>query len=292
MCRLFGLTSNCRVGLSTVYGALCIVLQKLCTEYRECHGDGCGVAWFDNNTWHVKKFAEPLWESSYFRCMVDDVEGCAVVVHARKATFHNSSLGPRVENSHPYVYEENGAQFVFAHNGHIVFDNRRVKVDVERRVLRVDGFVESLTSYGVDSEVFFRLLVHRISACGGDEPESVLCALEDLLADSLIKDFSAINFIMGTNKFIYVFRYYNECCPDCGEKYTLYYIVKNQNRGCGELREVLISSEPLTSDKWINVTRRIAHVSSPEDWVEIKNRNLLYMPIGKPENMKIAKLRI
>lgn len=293
MCRLLGIVSNKQTKLLTMYDTLSVVLRKLCKDYGKCHRDGCGIAWFLNNSWHIKKFAEPLWESKNLRHVVDRVESKAIIVHARKATYPiNSPMGLRIENSHPYIYEENGTQFVFAHNGHIIFDETHIKIDPRHRTLHIDDYTEPLTSYGTDSEIFLRLLVHKMNTYNADEPGQIVRVLKEILVDPLIKDFRAINFIMGTNKFIYALRYYNECYSDCEEKYTLYYLRKNHNGTYENENDIFISSEPLTGRKWISATKDIAHVLNSEKWIELKNRHLLYVPIGQPKKIKIAKLKI
>ncbi len=292
MCRLLGILSDKKMKIAPIYKMLSIVLKMLCVKYGECHGHGCGVAWLSDNSWVVRKYAQPLWESEIMENIIREVKSKAYIMHARKSTFPvDSLLGMRGENSHPFIHTVRGEQFVFAHNGYVVFDESKISVNPSEKLLEFNGRKEYLTSNGTDSEIFFRILLASVLDNGLKEPDCIICALEDILNGTIIKDFRAINFVMGSEKYMYALRYYNEDYPDSGATHTLYYLMKNQQHGYKTYGGLYISSEPLTGDKWIEETKNITGVQE-EKWTELKNRYIIYVPIDNPREIHVTKLHV
>ncbi len=283
MCRLLGILLSDSKPIGRMYNVVCDTLKRLCYEKHECHGDGCGIAWIDDDGWHIEKDTDPFWVSQKLRQLALRLRSRVYVLHARKSTFPlHSPLGLRRENNHPYMARVNGKLYVFAHNGHIIFDSSKLRWDSEHRSVRFFGHSEELSSYGTDSEIFFRLLVYFFRKRGGREPNDIIGALEDILHSGIIESYTAVNFILGGQEYLYALRlYYGEKDAD---KYTLYY-AHTENRHQDTVT-LYISSEPL-ADK---TSRR--GIGEPLVWKEIDNGELLYVPIINPAEIHIAKPHI
>lgn len=292
MCRMLGLVSNLETYLGASYDILIKVLRKLC-EMGDCHGDGSGFAWYDaRGGWNVKKTDKPLWESKELSSFIAYTRSTAMIVHARKSSYPvNSLLGLKVNNSHPFSAELWGIRWVFAHNGVIDFRSGAFRLSIEDRILEYRGRAYKLESYGVDSEIFFRILLHTIEELGGEEPKNVLAALRRLLTSDIFRKIHALNFIMGSNKYLYAFRFCDERYAEAG-KYTLYYLKRTGLSETGRVfirrpneTNFIVSSEPLTTSKWIDTAREVKREIPVEEWTPMENGEVLIIPIGKPDNI-------
>ncbi|MCR8471318.1 MAG: class II glutamine amidotransferase [Crenarchaeota archaeon] len=289
MCKMLGLVSNLETYIGPSYEILVRILRQLC-EGGDCHGDGSGFAWYGANGWDVKKTEKPLWESKELGSFIAYTRSVAMIIHARRSSYPAISLqGPRVDNSHPFLAELFGFKWVFAHNGAVDFRDDLYRLSVKDKVLEYRGRVYKLESYGIDSEIFFRILLHTIEELGEEEPKSVPAALRRMLTSDMFRRIHALNFIMGSNKYLYAFRFCDERYAEAG-KYSLYYLKRTGLSEAGRILlrrpnevNLIISSEPFTSDKWIGVAREIKKDLPTEDWIPLENGEILIVPIGKPD---------
>jgi len=297
MCRMLGMVSNIETYLNFSCGILAAILKKLCEEKGECHENGCGFAWYQRG-WNVKKDDKPLWESETLKPYLTYTRSIAMIIHARKATYPPYSLqGPKIDNSHPFMAELHGAKWVFAHNGRIVFNRSFVNVRHSDKILEYEGKTYRLTSYGVDSEVFFQILLHTIDEIGGEEPRSVIDSVRKVVNASIIEKFYSLNFIMGSHKYLYAFRFYNESEIKDPERFALYYMTRLGSSEAGKILHkkpnevaLYVSSEPLTAEKWIEEVKRFREGFPVENWTPLKNGEILVVPIGKPTEKIIEKI--
>ena len=294
---MLGMISNYETYLNFTFEALGSVLRRLCEESGECHEHGCGFAWYQQG-WQIRKDKSPLWESSELRQLINWTRSRAMIIHARKATYPvYAPQGRRPENAHPFLEELIGFRWVFAHNGFIRFNRARVRVRPQDRLLEYRGRAIPLSSYGVDSEVFFKILIHELRDYGGEEPLNVLHVLDHIMNSDIILDFHSLNFVMGSHRYLYALRYYNEDCEECAEKYTLYYMIRRGNSPAGKLLKkrmdevaLFVCSEPITGPRWIEEVRKIRKEFPEEEWRPIDNMTLLMVPIGRPQDYRIERL--
>jgi len=109
MCRLFGLYANKPVSVGfSFYESPRGSFEEL--SYR--NPSGWGIAWLDEEGWHIYKEPHLLYKSREAREYIETrVFGRIIVSHVRLASVGNESL----ENTHPWLYHG----WVFAHNGTI-----------------------------------------------------------------------------------------------------------------------------------------------------------------------------
>ena len=298
VCRLLGMTGNYDTYLNFTFDILSSALKKLCEESGVCHKHGCGIAWLHGKKWEVKRDSKPLWESSELKKLINWTRTKAMIIHARRSTYPEYSLqGPKLENAHPFFDEVIGFRWVFVQNGYARFDKTRVRIRPQDRIMEYKGRAFGLSSYGVDSEVFFRIFMHELREYGGEEPRNVINTLEAVLKSGIITDYHSLNFIMGSHRYLYALRYYNEEREEYEQKYTLYYMVRTGLSPAGKILKkrgdevmVFVSSEPITGHKWIDVVRGVRKDFPEEEWIPIKNRHIIAIPIGKPTERLIEKI--
>jgi glutamine amidotransferase len=80
----------------------------ICGNSKEFQGDGWGIAYLNNNNWHVYKNIKPIWKDDFGRFG----KTTQFLAHARSA-FRNQDIG--IENNMPF-YDGNN---VFIFNGEL-----------------------------------------------------------------------------------------------------------------------------------------------------------------------------
>ena len=102
---------------------------------------------------------------------------------------------------------------------------------------------------------------------------------------------------MGSHRYIYAFRYYNEEYKEYEQKYTLYYMMRTGKSVIGKLLKMkldgvamFIASEPITSGKWLEEVRKLRDNFPEEKWTLLKNREILYVQIGRPQEYGVEKV--
>ena len=78
--------------------------------------DGWGIAWRAGGTWQLHKAPEPAWQSPRFAAIAQQVTSDLLIAHVRKA---NPPSPFTLQNTHPFLRECCGRQWVFAHNGKV-----------------------------------------------------------------------------------------------------------------------------------------------------------------------------
>lgn len=111
MCELLGISSNRPTGWGEVL-----------TLFRERGGrtadnpDGWGMAWRDAGAWQLHKAPEAAFRSERYAALSPSIRTDLLIAHVRKA---NPPSPFTLQNTHPFLRDCCGRQWVFAHNGKV-----------------------------------------------------------------------------------------------------------------------------------------------------------------------------
>jgi glutamine amidotransferase len=183
MCELFGLTCNKPVGVGFTWRGF------LARGFK--HKNGWGVAFYpDGLSACVIKEPKPSTDSpmAKFLKSANIVRSRIVISHVRTA----SRGGVVYRNTHPFVRELFGREWVFAHNGTITGEMPKPR------------FYEPIGE--TDSEHAFCLILDRLRDLGrGASLHEVAEAVEDE-ARKLSKLSNKFNFLMSNGDYLFAFR--------------------------------------------------------------------------------------
>ncbi|MBT3721182.1 hypothetical protein HN789_06480 [archaeon] len=155
------------------------------------HGDGWGIAYLKNETWHTYKSLKPIYEDEKL-LELELIKPKVIILHVRKAT-----VGEKViENTQPFSYSDMNGDFVFAHNG-------TIKDDMVSEKNYVNG-----TS---DSAKWFNKILNCFEK-------------NNLQKSFLMENYTSANFILVTPKKIIVGQNYCE-----NPKYCTMKLLKENN---------------------------------------------------------------
>lgn len=139
MCRLLAVVSREPIALDrAIAGAI-----EPFTAQSEVHGDGWGVAWFEQQHPHIRRHLDVARESAAYREAIAAARGPMMLVHLRKAS---PGLPLQLCNTHPFREGET----VFAHNGQFDLSEELREAILARGGRRPEGTT--------DSELFFSLV--------------------------------------------------------------------------------------------------------------------------------------
>ncbi|AWX14529.1 class II glutamine amidotransferase [Mergibacter septicus] len=111
MCQLLGM--NCNTPTDIVFSFEGFRQRAGITD---CHSDGFGIAFFEGKGVRVFRDDKPCSSSPIADCVKQyHIKSLNVIAHIRKATFGAVNL----ENTHPFMREIWGENWVFAHNGNL-----------------------------------------------------------------------------------------------------------------------------------------------------------------------------
>ena len=111
MCQLLGM--NCNTPTDIVFSFEGFRRRAGITD---CHSDGFGIAFFEGKGVRVFRDDKPCSSSPIADCVKQyHIKSLNVIAHIRKATQGNVNL----ENTHPFMREIWGENWVFAHNGNL-----------------------------------------------------------------------------------------------------------------------------------------------------------------------------
>ena len=254
MCRLYGFlaTDPTRLECSLVAAQNALVVQSDMDGRGIRNADGWGIAHWVGDQREVIKSTMPAFADDQFIEIASDIWSESAIAHVRNATVG----GVAEDNTHPFTFGRWG----FAHNGTLTaFDHVSTRLD--------------LGGYGppsgeTDSELVFLWLLNRMSDYGLDPhaPAESLDPIVDLLADAVLDlvDLSVLSGASGTPKLNLILsdgRYM--AASRWGN--TLYWTHRRGIRDCAvcgvshcpnaddSYRSVVIASEPITDEKWIEV---------------------------------------
>jgi predicted glutamine amidotransferase len=254
MCRLYGFlaTEPTRLECSLVTAQNALVVQSDMDGRGIRNADGWGIAHWVGDEREVIKSTMPAFADDQFVEIASDIWSESAIAHVRNATVG----GVHDDNTHPFTF----GTWAFAHNGTLnAFDHVSTMLDIGR--------------YGpprgeTDSEMIFLWLLNRMTEYGLDPhtPAESLDPIVELLADAVLDlvDLSVVSGASGTPKLNLMLsdgRYM--AASRWGN--TLYWTHRRGIRDCavcGEshcpeadesYRSVVIASEPITDEKWIEV---------------------------------------
>lgn len=111
MCQLLGM--NCNTPTDIVFSFEGFRRRAGITD---CHSDGFGIAFFEGKGMRVFRDDKPCSSSPIADCVKQyHIKSLNVIAHIRKATQGDVTL----ENTHPFMREIWGENWVFAHNGNL-----------------------------------------------------------------------------------------------------------------------------------------------------------------------------
>ncbi|OOF43398.1 class II glutamine amidotransferase [Rodentibacter rarus] len=111
MCQLLGM--NCNTPTDIVFSFEGFRRRAGLTD---CHSDGFGIAFFEGRGVRIFRDNRPASHSPIADCVKQyNIKSLNVIAHIRKATQGEVNI----ENTHPFIREIWGENWVFAHNGNL-----------------------------------------------------------------------------------------------------------------------------------------------------------------------------
>jgi glutamine amidotransferase len=274
MCRLYGFlaTEPTRLECSLVTAQNALQNQSDRDSRGVRNADGWGIAHWVGDDREVIKSTMPAFADDQFAEVASGIWSEAAIAHVRAATVGSIST----DNTHPFTF----GTWAFAHNGTIpAFDHVATRLDVG--------------PYGppdgdTDSELTFPWILNRMGEYGLEPGLTAdgLGPIVELLADSVLElvDLSLrsgateqpkLNFILSDGRHLAASRWGN----------SLYWTYRKGIRDCAvcgtshcpsaddHYRSVVVASEPLTDENWIEVPE--ASVLGVEPGAHTFTRDLL-----------------
>src|SRR6266702_812860 len=181
MCRLLAYSSMAPTTPQELVGDDLKSFVSLAEE----HGDGWGMAWYEEDgELNVAKDVEAAHASDLLDKLSRTTETQAMVLHLRRAS---PGLSIALENTHPFT----GGRLAFAHNGWI------------RPIPELEGLLDPEVRHGLrgttDSERYFQLLLAAMEE-SGDVERALPPLLERLRGEFR---YNALNFVLLTEQHLY-----------------------------------------------------------------------------------------
>jgi predicted glutamine amidotransferase len=274
MCRLYGFlaTEPTRLECSLVAAQNALQNQSDRDNRGVRNADGWGIAHWAGDDREVVRSTMPAFADDRFVEIASGIWSEAAIAHVRAATV--GTISPN--NTHPFTF----GTWAFAHNGTIpAFDHVATRLDAG--------------PYGppdgdTDSELAFLWLLNRMKEYGLDPGERAdsLQPIVELLADSVLElveismrsgatEQPKLNFVLSDGRHLAASRWGN----------SLYWLHRQGIRDCAacgtshcpsadeHYRSVVVASEPLTDENWIEVPE--ASVLGVEPGAHTLTRDLL-----------------
>lgn len=256
MCRLFGLIANKEVDIRFSFIQASPSFQSL----GQANPDGWGIGWYEKNKPVVKKDPIPAHVSDTALRVAENINSRIIVSHVRKATTGVRSK----KNCHPF----SSGDWLFAHNG-CIDRNSLIKCLEEPFKMAISG--------ETDSEVYFLYILQNIKNEG-----DVIVGIKKAINEVRKYDHTGLNFILTDGISLYGYR---DAISNINY-YTLYYLKRVtygkdpinfrskelntllESKSLNHEKAVIICSERLTEEDWIEIPLRSLLIASRE--LEIK----------------------
>ncbi len=189
MCRMLGYCARDRASLAEVTGERGL---RDFTKLSAFHGDGWGMAWYDDRQGHVEKSPRRAADEPAYGELAHRRLGDLGLVHLRRAT---PGLPVEVGNSHPFRHGE----IIMAHNGAIHPQDQLGDLLTPAWQRRLTGTT--------DSERYFLHVMSRLE----ENPGDLIAALDDAVAH-IDRTFTAnsLNAIFLTPDALYALCWYHQ----------------------------------------------------------------------------------
>jgi len=259
MCRIYGFraTEETKVECSLVHAQNALMLQSRADKTGRMHSDGWGIAFYHNTHPERERRATAAFEDLHFSDTVARIFTRTVLAHVRLATVGEPSL----VNSHPFI----AGRWAFVHNGTVRgFDCLRDRLLAET-VPELRAQIQGAT----DSEHAFCWLLSRMlrGGCDWRKPCDNVDRLSQIVGESvseLARRSAAVeqekpprlNFMLTDGQTLVATRWENSLfwlqrvgvhdCEICGIPHV-------HHQPNVEYRAVVIASEPITDEKWVEV---------------------------------------
>ena len=194
MCRMMGV-------ISQQFEAVEDWIEPLVNQSRygtkNPHGDGYGIAFYENGQLHTRREVAPIWERK--TDFTGDV-GKILILHTRKASKGSINLN----NVHPFTATTDDDSFVFCHNG-TIFDIEQL------RPSKTPEYEDTS-----DSRIYFEIFLNKYELTG-DFVQAVQSTVSDIA--STCSSITSMNAFFSNGKKLIVVRY----CLEEEDYYTLGY---------------------------------------------------------------------
>ena len=253
MCELFGLTCNKPVGISFTWRGFISGGSR--------HRDGWGVAFYpDGVSACLIKEPRPSTSSpmAQFLKSADLIRSKIIISHVRTASKGSVTYC----NTHPFVRELFGREWVFAHNGTIIEEMPR------------PSFYEPIGE--TDSELAFCLMLDRLRDLGREAGlQERARAIEDY-ARRFSELSHVFNFLMSDGEHLYAFR---------SSSGSLYYTVRvPPHRGLVKLvdEDFEVDLSGMKGEDEIATILATRELTVREDWISLPPERLMIFRDGLP----------
>jgi len=253
MCELFGLTCNKPVAISFTWRGF--------MARGSMHRDGWGVAFYpDGLSACIIKEPRPSIDSPMVQFLksANIIHSKVVISHVRTASRGDVTY----YNTHPFVRELFGREWVFAHNGTIIREMPRLR------------FYEPIGE--TDSERAFCLILGRLRMLGKEAGLHDKARLIEKVARILSGLSDKFNFLMSDGEYLFAFR---------SEMGRLHYTVRVPPHGAivklaDEDFEVDLSD--IKSEEEVATIVATRELTIGENWVTLPSNKLMIFKDGLP----------
>lgn len=249
MCQLLGMNCNTPTDITFSFEGF-----RRRAGLTDCHSDGFGIAFFEGKGIRIFRDNRP-GSSSPMADLVAQyrIKSLNVIAHIRKATRGNVTL----ENTHPFIREIWGENWVFAHNG-----------TIENLHHCPSSHYQPIGE--TDSELVFCCLAAKLKERFPQKPSEreIFDAVVEITSE--IAKLGVLNFILSNGEWMIV-----RCATH------LHYVIRQAPFGQA-LREddVMIDFRKYTheSDKVTIITTQ--PLTKNEHWVKMKNGDYIFFKEG------------
>ncbi len=248
MCELFGLCANKEVSVSFTWRGF--------VSRGRIHRDGWGVAWYVGKGVALVKEPRPASSSPMATFLLNRIRSHMVISHVRWATQGNVSY----VNTHPFVRELYGYEWVFAHNG----DVSEIMDDPEFRLRYYHPIGDT------DSEYAFCYMLDNLRDVFSNPRKSMLSILAEPIElfkeiwrlATKIGQYGKFNFLMSNGRYLFAY---------CNRSSTLFYVTRyppheetvklldedfevslKELKGFDEVASI-VATKPLTDEQWRSI---------------------------------------
>jgi predicted glutamine amidotransferase len=208
MCELFGF-SGASAGRAEA-------LLRSFAGHATRNPDGWGIAYYNRGELSVCKKPETALASADYSRVAAEAEGGVIISHIR----HASCGEVHQRNCHPFVAEQDGRRWTFAHNGHI------------------DGICLHPRCGGeTDSEAVFHMLLDSMHA-RGDPYRGIVECIAHLFNEYEFGREVRLNFLLSDGETIYAFNHHPEK--------TMY----RSDRPAAGGSSVVVATQVLDGERW------------------------------------------